>query len=1438
MIQFQADGDFFFGVDLATGSGSDQDLSTKFENGGSLEFTAHGRTILIKMAGLDVQEPYHFAPSNAADVRNAASFYSGQADGSVAGTLVIRDFVPGAPSWIDDTGDTITGTVGTAIADVTVPAVDAGGPDPTYAFAGSLPAGVAFDPTTRVLSFDTNALMAGDGTITIRATNSLGTADWTVSLILRLPQELAISAEAGSPTAAFNLAAPTLELAISARAGSPTAAFFMMALGPTTTIEAYATVVDLVEPTLLALISSGLTFTFDANDNPQPDHQDVVLRAVTGELIDPKGLAWSSANERGNAVPLRLLRRLLVAGVDRFQTVSYGSITMGSPHDLTLPLGLAAGEEITSVAYIGNTRFMVMSLLGAVAKMTRVRIPIEGAAASEGAVTTLAAVAGDRFAIAGTATAGDAILLRKNGAAIEFHRYTVALDTLAKMTVATGEDVDALNDPGGMARHDSTTMIVADNTANTVPALYAVEFAGTAIATVALLGVVTAMQGLVAEAVTVDTPGTALISSSGGRIWRIFYGLGVGLIGGAVAVSKPANLVPAVRGMASLPALGAGGGQFWIDVADFGASQRVNVEIADASGNQDRTSIVRLTAGSQALSVLATNEAIILPATDTGGVTSYAGATGEILVYRGATRLTGGVTFDLVGVTSVLTASVSAAGAYAVTIVADAVDTVNLTIRVTVGEFVIDKVITVAKSKQGSRGSGIFSKAITGEVWVDAEANTATLGENRIGDRVTLFNNASNFAQTRTWTGFAWERLVQVIDGSLVVLGSIGGNALKIGTGLQVDADGNLFVTNLSADVITTGVLNAERVNSDVLNIVPLWSESIRTEDAGTVYEIDLDRVIPGTGLNSLRSIFGFAHNNAGRGGSDIFGIHIGDIAISSSATEPPSTAGVISVQGPTSVARVTIWRHATSTKILRIKSLGADDDLTLTDIFGIKGTPAMRPLALQSIADLSGVVGVFFSVFLPVASGGTGTYTYLLSDAVMGLSFDGSNQRLSGTPAATEFGQFPFTYTVNDGENVVRRNFNILIAKTATPLALSSVSTRRGTVGSAFGVTLPAATGGTGTYTYSLTESIPGVAFTASTRRLSGTPSSSGSYSVSYTVNDGVNTVTRRFTVSISRVASGTSVTANAGSNKTVRSGNSVTIGGTDRISNGVGSTTRSWSRQSGVGGSLSSSSSSSPSFTAPAVSSSRTIVYRKTVTNNGVTDSDDVIITVLPPRPIIPPSTPTTVTADAGSNETVASGSFSLSGSAVVVNGRGSTTYAWSGPGTIGSGASPSVTGAGVGTNTYTLTATNNGVSDSDTVVVTVSEPPRPRTTVVATGDDNRGADWNTRWYRLRGRAVVTNGVGPTTYSWSGRSGDIEDPTAQNTRVENLDDGRSYEFIFIATNNGVSDSDIVTVEINEEPDDNSRGARSSPTELATSARAGNPTAAFDPDGGQDEPE
>ena len=160
------------------------DLSDEFENSGSVSITAAGMTATWSMAGADIQEPYSVPGGNSEDWSALYAALNGLGNNSTAGTLTLRDFVPVAPNFADDTGDAITGTVGTAIAAVTVPEAT-GIPAPTYAVVGDLPAGAAFDPDSRELTFTTADIVAGSGTIRIRATNSEGDDDLDGQLRLR-----------------------------------------------------------------------------------------------------------------------------------------------------------------------------------------------------------------------------------------------------------------------------------------------------------------------------------------------------------------------------------------------------------------------------------------------------------------------------------------------------------------------------------------------------------------------------------------------------------------------------------------------------------------------------------------------------------------------------------------------------------------------------------------------------------------------------------------------------------------------------------------------------------------------------------------------------------------------------------------------------------------------------------------------------------------------------------------------------------------------------------------------------------------------------------------------------------------------------------------------------------------------------------------------------
>jgi hypothetical protein len=103
----------------------------------------------------------------------------------------------------------------------------------------------------------------------------------------------------------------------------------------------------------------------------------------------------------------------------------------------------------------------------------------------------------------------------------------------------------------------------------------------------------------------------------------------------------------------------------------------------------------------------------------------------------------------------------------------------------------------------GVRGSKTFYAATTGSTWSDSEANTAitAAGFTRVTiDTVTLYNTAAGFSETRFWNGSAWLVVTQVIDGNLVVHGTIGSDHLVAGI-------------SISAPIITGGIVQLTPVS-------------------------------------------------------------------------------------------------------------------------------------------------------------------------------------------------------------------------------------------------------------------------------------------------------------------------------------------------------------------------------------------------------------------------------------------------------------------------------------------------------------------------------------------------------------------------------------------------------------------------------------------------
>lgn len=171
--------------------------------------------------------------------------------------------------------------------------------------------------------------------------------------------------------------------------------------------------------------------------------------------------------------------------------------------------------------------------------------------------------------------------------------------------------------------------------------------------------------------------------------------------------------------------------------------------------------------------------------------------------------------------------------------------------------------------------------------------------------------------------------------------------------------------------------------------------------------------------------------------------------------------------------------------------------------------------LALATTSLAVGTVGSNYPTqVLPAATGGTPGYTYIASNLPPGLVFNPTTREITGVP--TTVGNFTVSVQVADAVgSTVSTDYAIRVI---APLTLANKTLANGTVGATYATeTLPAATGGTGPYTYVATNVPAGLSFNPSTRQISGTPTGAGNFSITLTVTDAEGrTATNNYALSV----------------------------------------------------------------------------------------------------------------------------------------------------------------------------------------------------------------------------------------------------------------------------------------------------------------------------------
>ncbi len=183
----------------------------------------------------------------------------------------------------------------------------------------------------------------------------------------------------------------------------------------------------------------------------------------------------------------------------------------------------------------------------------------------------------------------------------------------------------------------------------------------------------------------------------------------------------------------------------------------------------------------------------------------------------------------------------------------------------------------------------------------------------------------------------------------------------------------------------------------------------------------------------------------------------------------------------------------------------------------------------------------------------------------------------------------------------------------------------------------------------------------------------------------------------------------ADAGADRTVTEGSTVTLDGSASSDPTGEAITYSWTAPSGI--TLQNPNTVSPSFTAPRVSSNTAYTFTLAVSDSEGSVTDEVVVTVRNRPPPPPPNTPPV--ADAGSDQTVYGGdTVTLDGSASRDPGGRIASHSWTISPFVAldnaNTATPTFAAPNVTSSTgYTATLTvrdNRGASDTDTVLVTV--------------------------------------------------------------------------------------------------------------------------------------
>ncbi|MFZ5636354.1 MAG: putative Ig domain-containing protein [Pseudomonadota bacterium] len=180
-----------------------------------------------------------------------------------------------------------------------------------------------------------------------------------------------------------------------------------------------------------------------------------------------------------------------------------------------------------------------------------------------------------------------------------------------------------------------------------------------------------------------------------------------------------------------------------------------------------------------------------------------------------------------------------------------------------------------------------------------------------------------------------------------------------------------------------------------------------------------------------------------------------------------------------------------------------ARDPSSASAVGGFAVTVNVAPVA-PGIGTVTARQNSAFNYTLPAFSDANGqALSYSVSNLPPGLSFDAGTRAITGTPPTP--GSWTVTYTANDGSGgVTSTTFTLTVQANNAPTA-PSVGAQAGTINVALSLVLPAFSDADyDALSYSVSNLPTGLSFNPGTLTISGTPTATGTWTVTYSANDG----------------------------------------------------------------------------------------------------------------------------------------------------------------------------------------------------------------------------------------------------------------------------------------------------------------------------------------------